>query len=121
MKQPIFLALMILGGLYAWQNSTSLFAPASNQLQPLHDSPYVAIYGRNSCSFTKSTLRSLKQHNVNYQYFIVDNPEVADSLHQRMQQSGLNTRHYNLPVVDVSGELMIRPSTDHVIALRRSQ
>lgn len=117
MKKPILLALFVLGAMQAWQN----FMPGSNPPQPLSETPYVAVYGRDSCGVTQKMRRSLEHQGIDYDYFIVDKTDVAELLHGRMQQSGLDTRRYNLPVVDVSGKMMIRPSSDKVVALRRSQ
>ncbi len=116
MKNPIVLALLVLGALYIWQDSR----PSSNPPKPLFEEPYVAVYGRNSCGFTQNTLRNLKQSNISYRYFSVDSAKVADELHPRMQQSGLDIRRYNLPVVDVNGKLRIRPSNSDIIMLQQS-
>lgn len=117
MKKPILLALFVLGIMQVWQN----FKPQISPPQPLSETPYVAVYGRDSCSVTQNMRRSLEHQGIDYDYYIVDKPDVAELLHQRMQQSGLDTRRYNLPVVDVSGEIMIRPAHERVIALRQSQ
>ncbi len=84
---------------------------------PLFDEPYVAIYGRNSCGFTKRMINNLKQENINYRYFIVDEKTVANSLHQRMEQAGISTRRYNLPVVDVNASISVRPDFQRVAEL----
>ncbi|MGH1370522.1 MAG: glutaredoxin family protein [Cellvibrionaceae bacterium] len=115
MKNPIIFACLVLGALYFWQNSNL----SSSAPQPLFTEPYVAVYGRDSCSFTQNTLRKLEQKNIKHQYFVVDSRKVADELHLRMQQSGLDTRRYDLPVVDISGQLIIRPSSEQIAQLYR--
>lgn len=85
-------------------------------VQPLYAEPYVAVYGRDSCGFTKKMLSDLKSSGVNYRYFIVDDQSVANELHARMEASGISIRRYNLPVVDVNGHLAVRPSYQDVIS-----
>ena len=40
---------------------------------------------------------------------------MADLLHSRMQASGISTARYDLPVIDVNGQLMVRPELDVVL------
>lgn len=58
---------------------------------------------------------------MNYQYFVVDQPSVANLLHSRMEASGISTARYNLPVIDVNGDLMVRPELDTVMALYKDK
>ena len=116
MKKLLFLGLFVLAGMQAWEK----LAPRFNAPKPLMDTPYVAVYGRNSCSVTQSMRRQLERQNIPHQYYIVDDQRIADRLHAQMQASGLNTRRYLLPVVDVSGEMMVRPSVETVASLRYS-
>lgn len=117
MKKLLLIALVIMAGLQAWEKLEPKWALKPNFI----GEPYISIYGRNSCSITQKMRRSLEASNLDYRYFIVDDASIARSLHQRMNDSGLNTRRYNLPVVDVSGELMIRPEPSRVIAQWRNQ
>ena len=52
---------------------------------------------------------------VDYSYFIVDNQNIADDLHSKMNASGISTQEYNLPVVDVSGDILVRPRYEDVM------
>ncbi len=104
MKKLIVLIVIGFGVFQAWER----YGPSSN-FEPIFTEPYVAVYGRNSCGWTKKMLKDLKSSNINYRYFEVDKKAVADSLHKRMENSGISTRRYNLPVVDVNGSLSIRP------------
>jgi glutaredoxin len=85
-------------------------------IEPLYSKPYVVVYGRNSCGWTKRMIDDLKSSGISYEYQIVDDKEVADLLHHRMQLSGISTRRYNLPVVDVNGSLSIRPESQTVLS-----
>ena len=92
-----------------WQD----FGPTS-KVEPLFAQSYVAVYGRDSCGYTKSMVKNLQQSQVSYRYFNVDDKVVADQLHSRMRQAGISTKRYNLPVVDVNGDLSVRPKFGQV-------
>jgi hypothetical protein len=104
MKKIIMLAIIGFGVFQAWGK----YWPESSVV-PIFTEPYVAVYGRDSCSVTQNMLKDLKSSNINYHYFEVDNKSVADKLHKRMSDVGISTRKYNLPVVDVNGQLSVRP------------
>ncbi|WP_444911679.1 hypothetical protein [Microbulbifer sp. PAAF003] len=89
-------------------------------VEPIEDGSYVAIYGRDRCGWTQKMLKDMKSAGVNYHYYIVDDKEVADTLHIRMEQAGISIRRYNLPVVDVNGELSVRPNADDVLISYRA-
>ena len=114
MKQLLFIALLGFAALKIWP---AIVAPG---VQPLYSDPYVAVYGRNSCGITQSMLKTLRQQQVEYEYHLVDEPQVADLLHSRMESSGISTGRYSLPVVDVSGTISVRPSPAEVVSQLRS-
>lgn len=109
MKNLVILALVIFGAVQLWEKY-------GGQSQPIYDQPYVAVYGRNSCGFTKKMLADLKASGIDYHYFIVDDRDTADTLHARMQAAGISTRRYNLPVVDTNGIIEVRPGIEDVVA-----
>jgi len=84
---------------------------------PLYETPYIAVYGRNTCGNTKRMLRDLDKAGVEYKYFIIDQRETADLIHERMRSADLSTRRYTLPVVDVYGSISTNPDSDDVISL----
>lgn len=88
---------------------------APDYVEPLLEEPYVAVYGRGTCGFTSQMISNLKGSDINYKYFVVDESDVADVLHSRMEKLGVSTRRYLLPVVDVNGKLFVRPSFNEVI------
>jgi glutaredoxin len=110
MKNLLILLIIIVAVYKGWEYYGKQDSPA-----PLYDKPYVVVYGRDSCGWTQKMLKDLHASGIKYSYMIVDKREVADTLHARMTQSGLDTRRYNLPVVDVNGEIFIRPDVTVVI------
>lgn len=86
-----------------------------SSLEPLHTGPYIVVYGRNTCGFTQKMRKGLAANGVSHHYLIVDDKQVADVLHKRMTASSISTRRYNLPVVDVSGKLYVRPTLERVL------
>lgn len=112
MKQLIILAVIAFGGYEVWKKYGGEQAPVEQQVsvEPLFDEPYVAVYGRDSCRFTQKLREELKASRVAHHYYIVDEKPIADRLHATMIDQGMDVRRYNLPVVDVSGDLSIRPS-----------
>jgi len=91
----------------------------AHNLPPLHDTPYLVVYGRDSCGLTQNTLRQLRGAGIAHHYEIVDDPQVAAVLHARMRQIGISTRSYMLPVVDLNRKISVRPANDKMIAQAR--
>lgn len=114
MKKLIFLILIVACGYKAWG-----YYQAKN-VTPLYEHPYVAVYGRDSCGFTQSTIKALTKSGIKFEYFSVDDKAVAASLHSRMESVGLDTRYYLLPVVDVSNSISIRPENKTLIDRAKS-
>ncbi|GIU49521.1 hypothetical protein [Shewanella sp. KT0246] len=109
MKKLLIYVLLGFCAYKAWQD----FGP-KDKLPPLYNESYVAVYGRDSCGHTQGLLKKLRQEGIEPYYFVVDDPEVASNLHQRMETQGISSKRYNLPVVDVNANLIIRPSPSQV-------
>ncbi|MDO6621191.1 glutaredoxin domain-containing protein, partial [Shewanella sp. 6_MG-2023] len=105
MKKLMLFTLLSLCLYKAWQD----FGPKPS-LPPLYSEPYVAVYGRDSCGHTQKLLRELRQQGMEPHYLNVDDMNIADSLHARMEMQNIATQRYNLPVVDVNASLTIRPT-----------
>ena len=111
MKKILILLIFAGAGYQGWNKCS----PILTKPEPLYDAPYIIVYGRNSCGHTQNTLKELKKAGVPFEYQIVDDRSVADKLHSRMDKSGIDTRRYNLPVVDVSNNISIRPATASIL------
>jgi len=110
--KKILILFIIIGAGYQGLNlvSNSLSRP-----EPLYEEPYIVVYGRNTCGFTQQTISDLKNAGIPFVYQVVDEKFVANLLHSRMEKSGINTRRYNLPVVDVNNDISIRPKSSSII------
>lgn len=97
------------------------FVNPKSQLEPLFTPPYVAIYGRAACGYTKQYLDEISGLNMRYISQDIDDPATADVLHSRMEKSGVDTSQYMLPVLDVNGRIFVRPPMDDVIKAYRIQ
>lgn len=109
MKKLVLLALV---GWLAFVGFDRLRGGSS--AEPLYDEPYVVVYGRDSCGLTQAMRQALRSAGVPFDYQVIDAPETEALVHERMQQSGLSTRSYRLPVVDVSGTLRVSPRPEEV-------
>jgi hypothetical protein len=115
-KLLLFLAI-IWAVFVGWSKLPSLLSTGP---EPLQDSPYVTVYGRDRCGLTKRMLSDLNKSGTSYTYKIIDDPAVDKELRPRMKEAGLKARGFGLPVVDVNGEMMIRPRSD-VVAKKYAQ
>ncbi|UUY07324.1 glutaredoxin [Pseudomonas sp. J452] len=108
----LVLCLIVMVGLYqGWQT----FRPHDSTLAYSSGSPYVVVYGRDSCGFTSQMRSGLTRENIEFDYRIVDDGAVADGLHQKMESLGISTQLYDLPVVEVNGRLLVRPDISLVV------
>jgi glutaredoxin len=77
--------------------------------------PQIAVYGRDACGLTRRMMSVLDRAGVPYTYGIIDNKEVARAIEKKMRGSGIDTKRYNLPVVDVGGRIYVRPDPSDVV------
>jgi hypothetical protein len=110
MKKLLIVVVILISGFVYWQNNFH-----NNQIEALYDTPYIVVYGRDSCGWSQKYLRDLKNERLKFIYKNGDNKGVNFELHPRMEKAGLDTRRYNLPVIDVSGQIFIRPEFGKVL------
>lgn len=110
MKNLLFLAFLVVAGHQGWG-----MLQANASIEPLSDESYVIVYGRDSCGWTRQAVEQLAQSGVNYEYYKIDEQNVADHVHKRMRDANIPTNRYNLPVVDVNGKIAARPDMDDVL------
>ena len=110
MKKLVICTIIIIVGYFAW-----LGLVRDNSLEALYDKPYIVVYGKDSCGWTNHYLKEFKNEGINVIYKSVVSREVCDELHPRMEKAGLETRRYNLPVIDVNTKLFIRPEFESIL------
>lgn len=110
MKNLLIVAILLIASYFAWQKMFS-----EPPLEALYEGAYIVVYGRANCGWTQKFIRELDARSVDYIFESVDNREVCDELHPRMREAGLNTKRYNLPVIDVNAHMFIRPEVDDVL------
>lgn len=111
MMRFLLIALLAFAGYKGYQH---LQRPTVT-VEPLSDRPYLVVYGRESCSITRRTMRDLNDARVRYRFESVDDAAVADVLHARMEGMGIDTRRYFLPVVDLNNTITVRPDNEQLI------
>ncbi|HYQ38462.1 MAG TPA: hypothetical protein VER09_05930 [Pseudomonas sp.] len=116
MRNLLLLLALCGAGYKAWQHFAQ---PARETNAPLYAEPYLAVYGRDSCGYTQATLRQLNQAGIRYRFQSVDDPAVADLLHRRMRNAGLEVRSYLLPVVDLNNAITVHPDNGALLAQAR--
>ena len=114
-KKIFIIVIVVVCAYQGWKYFTKPTPP-----EPLYQTPYIVVYGRDACGITEQMMSDLDRRHVPYAYEIVDQPEVAKVLHNRMERSGVSTESYGLPVVDVSGKILVRPECSEVITLYKS-
>ncbi len=82
-------------------------------LEPVYQKPYVIVYGRDNCAFTRAMRRDLESRGVPYVYKVIDEEHAHDEIVGRIRQSGLSDQ-FTLPAVDVNNEILLHPSSDDV-------
>lgn len=82
--------------------------------QIAYNQPYVHVYGRKSCGNTTRMTKFLKKARIPYTFYSVDDKQAANRLHHLMQQAGIKSGSYAMPVIHVNGKIAINPSPESV-------
>ncbi len=107
------LAVMIaVAGRSVWQSAQVKLHP----LTPLYRTPYVVIYGRETCGYCQAMRKGLDGHGVPYVWKIIDEDPGRTEVFSRMKQAGIDAGNFLLPVVDVNNEILVHPDSPAVIA-----
>lgn len=115
MSNKVLLAVFLAAaGSWFWTNKRQQLFP----LDPLYQKPYIVVYGKAACGYCNALRKDLEARNVAYVWKSVEEQAVLLELGPRMKKAGLETSRFNLPVVDVNAELMIRPESAVVLAKR---
>ena len=82
--------------------------------------PVVTVYGRESCGYTQKMLNALKSQKVPFNFLIVDEEPHKTYVDKGMKSLNLPPGSYNLPMVDVKGELFVSAPPETILAAYRA-
>jgi glutaredoxin len=110
MKKLLVIVAFVIVGL----KLHSVYQKQNARLEPQFSEPYIVVYGRKTCGNTLHLQTALHSRGYRYRYVDVDAEGVSDHLHQRMDQAGLETDSYTLPVVEVNARMQTNPKPEWV-------
>ncbi|MCC2637446.1 MAG: hypothetical protein K0Q68_1165 [Moraxellaceae bacterium] len=120
MAKLLVFVLLIYGAVLFFDKNSSKGGAASGSMVIEENASYVAVYGRKDCGYTRQMLEDLEQSGIEHRFFSLDDKSISGPMHARMLQNGLDTSYYLLPVVEVDGEMSIRPEFSQVSTLYRA-
>jgi len=103
-----------------WQAGTPPIRPGPDNPGDAADGRYVVVYGRDGCSLTAALRNELDNTGVNYSFKDVDVKEINEDLYARMRGARLDVSNFGLPVVDVNGNIAIRPGLQDVLSVYKA-
>jgi glutaredoxin len=80
----------------------------------------ITVYGRDRCGYTQATLAALRAAGVPFRYLHRDDPATRRALFAKMDTAGIPDGPFKLPVVEVDGQLSVRPDVAHLVDRARS-
>jgi hypothetical protein len=63
MKKLLIVVVILISGFVYWQNNFH-----NNQIEALYDTPYIVVYGRDSCGWSQKYLSDLKNERLKFIY-----------------------------------------------------
>lgn len=102
-RVPFFAAVLLF---CAGCSTTGHFSPAV----PVQNTPYIIVYGRDDCPACETVKKELAGAGLPYAYKDMRDENVRREVRSRMEKAGMDTGRIPIPVVDVNGDLAIRPS-----------
>jgi len=78
--------------------------------------PDVIVYGSPQCGYCVETVNELKKNKINYVFYDIDTDEnKQNEAWGKLLKKYPNTEYVNFPIVDVKGDIMIRPSIKKIV------
>lgn len=131
----LLMALGLVGGL--WHAQRTFFPTRAQQARALAGQPMqmpmmppparvagpaVDVYGREGCGFTRRMLVDLQSAGVPVRYYDIDSPSVEARFDTQFRHAGvLRNGMYELPIVEVAGRALARPSSESVVQRFRTR
>lgn len=83
--------------------------------KPVQQVPYIIVYGRESCPACTTFKQKLDDSGVRYTSKDMGDPNVRDEVISRLEKAGFTAERFSIPVIDVNGDLAIRPPLTDVL------
>jgi hypothetical protein len=88
--------------------------PYFYHLPPLHNMPYIIVYGREGEQETEALISGLRKEHLRYFFKDVARADAMNEMRDRLTTVGIDAYSYNLPVVDVNAKIFARPGLNRV-------
>ncbi len=125
-RNVVLTAMALLGIFGAWQHFSGKIEQASQgpgkaSVLTASSKGAVLVYGRDNCTYTQRTLASLRAKDIPVMYINIDYADASRTFHEKFDGTSLaGDRGYALPVVELDGNVSMRPNPDTVASQFRS-
>lgn len=103
-----------LGGGFMGGQASTKSAQTAKSTQTNKQTSHVAVYGRKSCSRTTAMMAHLKERNVSYRFYSIDDEKISKALFERIEKANMKQSGYALPIVEVGKKIYINPNRDTI-------
>jgi arsenate reductase-like glutaredoxin family protein len=114
MKKLLILFILVGIGVYAFNKSSNT---KQQKLEALYDTPYIVVYGKQTCSWTQKCLTDLKRQGIDVIFEDIDKNEVKMEIFPRIDAAGHKRNQISIPIVDVNGHILIGYEPDKILEL----
>ncbi|WP_026317959.1 thioredoxin domain-containing protein [Algicola sagamiensis] len=112
--RDLLIALTVLGFIvyqvYFDKNNMGFVSAA-----PLYSGKYVEVYGKKDDIATEAMMRYLDDAGVNFNYVRLEKQENWEFISKRLKNAGDERHHWDLPIVDINGQITTNPDPDKII------
>lgn len=114
MRNLFFLFIL---GIAAYKGWEYYHKPTPTPSIPVNVStPYLTVYGKDSCGLTQKTLKELSEAGVRFKYRRLDEKSAHDALMARFKEKSIRIGGaYPIPVVDLNNEILFQPNNAELI------
>lgn len=74
----------------------------------------IKVYGRTACPRTSSMMSYLKERNVSYSFYSIDDQNISGPLFERIEKAGMKQDGYALPIIEVGKKIHINPRPEAI-------
>ena len=115
--KKLFVLLILIGvGYLSYQQ---FFKSEQSGLDPLYEMPYIVVYGKTSCSWTKKCLEELRAEGIDVIFENIDQNDVKMEIFPRVDKAGHQRNKIVIPIVDVNAHILVGYEKEKVLELYR--